>query len=116
MCDVLVNKRSSTRSITPCDYNLEGITVEAAHNIPATLRVTQVHRRTIDEQVKPNCISVNNGAEFNSKESGGIGVKAKMSLCSSPILTSLCRMAISNASAEPLAKKTLMLTHPGDTN
>jgi putative transposase len=67
MSDVLTSKRKFRTLNIIDDYNREAITVEAAHTMPAT-RVTQILERTIHEQGKPNCIRVDNGPEFNSKE------------------------------------------------
>jgi putative transposase len=67
MCDVLMNKRRFRTLNIIDDYNREAIAVEAAYTISA-LRVTQILERTIHEQGKPNCIKVDNGPVFNSKE------------------------------------------------
>jgi putative transposase len=67
MCDVLMNKRKFRTLNIIDDYNREAITVEVAYTMPA-MRVTQILERTIHEQGKPNCIRVDNGPEFISKE------------------------------------------------
>ncbi|HVW98286.1 MAG TPA: integrase core domain-containing protein [Mucilaginibacter sp.] len=67
MCDVLANKRRFRTLNIIDDYNREAIAVEAAYTMPA-IRVKQILERTIHEQGKPNCILVDNGPEFNSKE------------------------------------------------
>jgi len=67
MSDVLVNKRKFRTLNVIDDYNRQAITVEAAHNMSA-MRVTQILERTIEEQGKPECIRVDNGPEFISKE------------------------------------------------
>jgi len=67
MSDVLTSKRKFRTLNIIDDYNRQAITVEVAHTMPAT-RVIQILERTIKEQGKPECIRVDNGPEFISKE------------------------------------------------
>ena len=67
MSDVLTSKRKFRTLNIIDDYNREAIVVEAAYTMPAT-SVTRILERAIHEQGKPDCIRVDNGPEFISKE------------------------------------------------
>jgi len=67
MNDVLTNQRKFRTLNVIDDFNREAIAIEVAHSMPA-VRVTGILEQVICEQGKPQCIRVDNGPEFISKE------------------------------------------------
>jgi len=108
MCDVLANKRRFRTLNIIDDYNREAIAVEAAHSITA-VSVTHILERTIYEQGKPNCIRVDNGPEFNSKEFKDWCERKELRF-SLLNLANPCRMVTLSALIAPLERIYWMLT------